>query len=341
MARILVTGGCGYIGSHTLVDLIDHGYEVISIDNFVRSDPSMFEGIKKITGRNVLNLELDLADTQAVLCLGEHLKHVDGIIHFAAYKSVPESVANPLMYYQNNIQSLINLLELAEEAGVAHFVFSSSCSVYGDARELPVFETTPFGRAESPYGRSKQIGENIIEDYIRSGTKMNAVMLRYFNPVGAHPSAEIGEMPIDVPNNLVPYITQTAAGIRKELTVFGDDYNTRDGSCIRDYVHVMDIAAAHTRAFEKMMAEKRTSTCEIYNLGTGKGVTVLEMIQAFKDANGVDLNYKIGPRRAGDVEAIYADNTKARKELGWEIQNDLQEMMRSAWEWEKKLRIKK
>jgi UDP-glucose 4-epimerase len=337
MARILVTGGCGYIGSHTIVDLIEHGDEVISIDNFSRSNPTVFDGIRRITGQNVLNLELDLTDKQALNHISDQLTGIQGIIHFAAYKSVPESVAQPLMYYENNIQSLINILEMAEKAGIPHFVFSSSCTVYGDTTELPVTEDTPMGAAQNAYGMTKQIGEHIVQDHIRSGSKMQAILLRYFNPVGAHPSAEIGELPIDVPNNLVPYITQTAAGIRDELTVFGDDYNTRDGSCIRDYIHVMDIAAAHTEAISYLAGGRNEHPCEVFNLGTGEGVTVLEVVQAFEKVNNLNLNYKIGPRRPGDVEAVYSDNTKARERLGWEIKYSLEDMMRSAWAWQKKL----
>ena len=338
MARILVTGGCGYIGSHTLVDLIANGHEVVSIDNFVRSNPSIFKGIHKITGRNVLNLEVDLADAEMVLCLGEHLKGVDGIIHFAAFKCVPESVEQPLMYYENNIRSLINILKLAEEAGVPNFVFSSSCTVYGEPSDLPVTENTPLGRVASPYGMTKLLGETIIKDHLASGSsKMNATLLRYFNPVGAHPSAEIGELPIDKPNNLVPFITQTAAGLREELTVFGDDYNTRDGTCIRDYVHVMDVASAHTKAIEYMMAKTNTGVCDVFNLGIGEGVSILEIIQAFEAVNDLKLNYKIGERRAGDVAAVFADNTKACHELGWEIQYDINDMMKTAWNWQKRL----
>lgn len=336
MARILVTGGCGYIGSHTLVDLIDHGHEVISVDNFSRSDPRIFDGIHKITGRNVLNFDVDLANKHAVSCLAEHLTGVDGVIHFAAYKSVPESVKQPLKYYGNNINSLLNILELADRCAIPNFVFSSSCTVYGEHPDLPVTEDSPLGEAQNAYGRTKQIGEALIGDLVRSGSAINAVLLRYFNPVGAHPSAEIGELPIDVPNNLVPFITQTAAGIRDELTVFGDDYETRDGSCIRDYIHVMDIASAHTLALEYMLAGKVTG-CEIFNLGSGNGVSVLEVVKAFEEANGLELNYRTGPRRPGDIAAVYANNSKAREVLGWEIKYDLKDMMRSAWEWQQRL----
>lgn len=337
MSKILVTGGCGYIGSHTIVDLINNGFDVISIDNLSKSNPVMFEGIKKITGKTIQNLEIDLADEEAVKSIYSEINDVDGIIHFAAYKAVGESVEQPVMYYRNNLNSLLNMLEATKACNIPYFVFSSSCSVYGNVEKLPVVESTPMGEAECPYARTKQMGEQIIEDFLVSNNQLQSILLRYFNPVGAHESAEIGEMPIGVPNNLVPLITQAAYGIRDALTVYGDDYNTRDGSCIRDYIHVMDIANAHTKALQYLIANKMTSSSDIFNIGTGNGITVLEMLETFKSANKVDLNYKIGGRRAGDIEAVYADNTKAKELLGWEIKRDLDKMMQTAWAWQKKL----
>lgn len=335
MARILVTGGFGYIGSHTVVDLLEHGHEVIAIDNFCRADRYMPEGVERITGKHALHLDTDLADRQAVRSIAPSLTGIDGIIHFAAYKSVPESVEQPALYYYNNIQSLVNILELAADTGVRSFLFSSSCSVYGNVESLPVTEDTPLSPPESPYAATKQMGEQIVRDFVQANPRLRSLLLRYFNPVGAHPSALIGEMPIDTPNNLVPYITQTAAGIRDQLTVFGGDYDTRDGSCIRDYIHVMDIARAHTLALQHMMdSPVDRPTAEALNLGTGNGVSVLEVIQAFESATGRALNYRIGPRRPGDVEAIYADNRRAREVLGWEIRFGLEDMMKSAWEWQ-------
>ncbi|MCP4124458.1 MAG: UDP-glucose 4-epimerase GalE [Bacteroidetes bacterium] len=337
MGRILVTGGCGYIGSHTIVDLLEHDYEVVSFDNFVRSNPSILKGVEAITGKSVLNIEVDIADAESIGCVSEHMKGIDGIIHFAAFKTVPESVEHPNMYYRNNIFSLINMLELAKTNDIRNFVFSSSCSVYGNVEQLPVTEDTPLAEPECAYAATKMMGEIIVKDFVRANPNIKATLLRYFNPVGAHPSAVIGEMPVDVPNNLVPYITQTAAGIREQLTVFGDDYNTRDGSCIRDYVHVMDIARAHTKAVQYMMNNKSEEAVEVFNLGTGNGVSVLEAINAFEEVSGLKLNYKIGPRRSGDVEAVYADNTKATQKLGWKLKYSLNDMMQSAWDWQKKL----
>lgn len=338
MARILVTGAFGYIGSHTVVDLLEHGHEVIAIDNFCRADRYMPEGVARIAGRHALHVDIDLADRQAVHNICPSMRQVDGIIHFAAYKSVPESVEHPVLYYYNNIQSLVNMLEFAAVNDVRSFLFSSSCSVYGNVDSLPVTEETPLAEAESPYAATKQMGERIVRDFVRAHPRQRSLLLRYFNPVGAHPSALIGEMPIDTPNNLVPFITQTAAGIRKQLTVFGDDYNTRDGSCIRDYIHVMDIARAHTLALQYMMdTPVEQPTAEVLNLGTGNGVSVLEVIKAFESATGQKLNYRIGPRRPGDVEAIYADNRRAREVLGWEIRYSLEDMMKSAWEWQLRL----
>lgn len=337
MARILVTGGCGYIGSHTLVDLIENGYEVISADNYSRSEERMFDGVEAITGQRVENIEVDLASDDAVQVLMSKAGDIDGIIHFAAYKSVPESVRHPLRYYSNNLNSTANMLEFARLKRVRNFVFSSSCTVYGSPEVLPVTEESPAGQIESPYGMTKVIGEQMIRDVIKSGQELQACLLRYFNPVGAHPSALIGELPIDVPNNLVPYITQTAVGVRDLLTVFGGDYETRDGSCIRDFIHVSDIAHAHTLALQ-FMEHNSGVRCDVFNLGTGNGVTVLEAVKAFEAVNDISLNYVVGPRRDGDIAAVYADNSKAIRELGWEVRYDLKEMMKSALAWERRLR---
>lgn len=338
MARILVTGGCGYIGSHTIVELLEHGHEVISIDNHSRSNPLIFDGIHEITGKRVHNINVDLSKSDAVESISGSLTDIDGIIHFAAFKSVNESVAEPLMYYDNNLQSLINILRLASTNNISNFVFSSSCTVYGDTKELPVRETTPFGTITNPYGMTKLIGEQLIRDFAKTTTDFNSILLRYFNPVGAHPSALIGEIPVDIPNNLVPYITQTAAGVREQLTVFGDDYDTKDGSCVRDYIHVMDLARAHIRALEYLLEDRSQERCEVFNLGTGDGISVLEMVDTFQSVNKIDLNFKIGPRRDGDIAMIFADNNKAVEKLGWKVENNVEDMMRSAWAWEQKVR---
>lgn len=334
--KVIVTGGCGYIGSHTMVDLIENGYDVVSVDNLSRSKETILEGVKKITGVVVKNHLIDLKDKSQTLAFLEKNKDASGIIHFAAFKAVPESVREPLMYYENNLQSLCNVLEGIHKYGIPNFVFSSSCSVYGNTTELPVKETTPLGKAESPYAATKQMGEVIVEDFSKA-TGISTVLLRYFNPVGAHPSAHIGERPIGVPENLVPYITQTAIGKREKLKVFGGDYDTRDGSCIRDYIHVMDIANAHIKAIQYLLAKKNSTNCDIFNLGSGKGVTVLEAIKAFEEVSGLKLNYEIADRRAGDVVAVYADNQKASKQLGWACKYSLQDMMSSAWSWEKRM----
>lgn len=338
MPRILTTGGCGYIGSHTIVDLLQHGFEVISVDDLSRSSERPLDGVHAITGTRVKNIQVDLADRESTLSLLSELGHIDGVIHFAAYKSVNESVQHPELYYRNNLNSLLNLLELMDQMpNDPALVFSSSCSVYGNVAELPVTESTPLGTAESPYAYTKQVCEHILTDKVVSGSNTPTVLLRYFNPVGAHPSAEIGEYQTEKPENLVPYITQTAIGKRPVLNVFGNDYDTRDGTCIRDYIHVLDIAHAHTLALQKLLAHAFPNNPEILNLGTGNGVTVQEVIDAFEQVNGVKLNYRIAPRRPGDVVAVYADNTKARELLGWEPQYTLNDMMRTAWLWEQKL----
>lgn len=334
--KILVTGGCGYIGAHTLVDLLENGFEVISVDDNSRSGTELLAGIEKICGTKVLNYPINLCNAEQTRSIFTQHPDIVGIIHFAAYKSVPESVANPLLYYHNNIASLVNILQCVEEFSIPYFVFSSSCSVYGNAEELPVTEETPLQKAESPYGNTKQIGEAIIADVSRKGTG-NFISLRYFNPVGAHPTAIIGEIQ-ETPQNLVPIITQTAIGKRPKMTIFGNAYPTRDGSCVRDYIHIMDVANAHTKALQYLIAKKNTANYEIFNLGSGNGITVLEAISAFEQASGVKLNYHIGPARPGDVVAIYANNTKAMQLLGWQPRYSLADMMHSAWLWELKLK---
>jgi len=330
--KILVSGGCGYIGAHTLVDLIDNGFEVLSVDDNSRSKANMLNGVAKITGKQVQNYAINLCDwTKTAQIFAEH-SDIKGIIHFAAYKSVPESVKKPLLYYQNNLNALLNILKAVKQFGIPYFVFSSSCSVYGNASTLPVTEQTPLQAAESPYAQTKQMGEQIIQNFAKTHHSKH-ILLRYFNPVGAHASAHIGEVQ-EKPENLVPYITQTAIGKRTSLSVFGNDYPTRDGSCIRDYIHVMDVAHAHTKALQYLIKQAQTQVCEIFNLGTGNGVSVLEAIHAFETVSQQSLNYHIGPRRPGDVVAVYADNTKAKTVLGWQPQRSLNEMMASAWKWE-------
>jgi UDP-glucose 4-epimerase len=337
MNKILVTGGCGYIGAHTIVDLVENGFEVISADNNSRSKEGIFKGVELITGKKIKNYKVDLCiydDTYAVFQENPDIK---GIIHFAAYKSVGESVEKPLLYFENNLNSLINILKCAEEFNVPYFVFSSSCTVYGNPDNIPVTEATPQKPAESPYGATKQMGEQIVEEAVKS-TNLKAVLLRYFNPVGAHPSINIGEVPIGKPANLVPAITQTAIGKLPLMQVYGNDYPTKDGSCVRDYIHVSDIAHAHTLALHYLDKEKNKTSCEVFNLGTGDGFTVLEVIKTFEKVSGVKLNYQLGPRRAGDVVAIYANNEKAKQELGWSTKYTLEDMMATAWKWERRLK---
>ena len=337
MSTILVTGGSGYIGSHTIVDLIDNGFNVISVDNNSRSNPAMLEGIEKITGKKVKNYKVDLCNFDDTFAIFQENEDIQGIIHFAAFKAVGESVEKPLMYFENNLNTLINLLKCVQEFKTPYFVFSSSCTVYGNPDHIPVTEQTPPKPAESPYGYTKQMGEQIINEFAKSsGT--HCILLRYFNPVGAHPSIHIGEMPIGRPQNLVPGITQTAIGKLPKMTVYGNDYNTRDGSCIRDFIHVGDIAHAHTLAIQYLQKGESDTLCEVFNLGTGNGVTVLEAIQSFERVSGVKLNYEIGPRRPGDVIAIYANNNLAREKLGWNPQFSLDQMMLTAWEWEQRLK---
>jgi UDP-glucose 4-epimerase len=336
MNKILVTGGCGYIGAHTIVDLIENGFNPVSIDDNARSTTALLNGIKEITGVAVKNYKVNLTNFDETHAVFQENIDIKGIIHFAAFKAVGESVNKPLMYFQNNLFSLINVLKCAKEFKVPHFIFSSSCTVYGSPDKIPVTEESPIKPAESPYGATKQMGEEIVRD-VSKATGLQSVLLRYFNPVGAHPSALIGELPVGKPENLVPAITQTAVGKIKELVVYGDDYDTRDGSCIRDYVHVCDIAHAHTLALKHLIENKNVEQCEVYNLGTGNGVSVLEAIHAFEKVSGVKLNYKIGPRRPGDIVAIYANNSLAKEKLKWDPQYSLDQMMETAWKWQLKL----
>ncbi len=338
MARVLVTGGCGYIGSHTLVELIAAGHEPVSIDDNSRSSESILEGVERITGKRVRNHKVDLRNASLTdVCFAEHRDAI-AVIHFAAYKTVPESVAKPLLYYDNNTNSLLSVLALTDKYRIPYFIFSSSCAVYGNSRELPVTEDTPFGEPECPYARTKQMGEQIIRDFAKV-SETGFVSLRYFNPVGAHPSGEIGEVPYGEPDNLVPGITRTAAGRLPELVVHGNDYDTRDGTCIRDYVHVSDIARAHVLAINHLTKSPVASRQSpiVLNLGSGTGTTVLEAIKAFERATGRKLNYRIGPRRAGDAAAVFSDNRKAEAVLGWRPVREIDEMMRTAWHWEQRM----
>lgn len=336
--KILVTGGLGFIGSHTVVELQQKGFEVVVIDNLSNSSIEVLDGITAITQNKPYFEQLDVRDKAAVFSFFEVHKDIVGLIHFAASKAVGESVENPLLYYENNISSLVYILQALEKYQIPNFIFSSSCTVYGQAKELPITENAPVQEAESPYGNTKQIGEEIINDLAKVSSNLKAIALRYFNPIGAHPSAEIGELPIGVPQNLVPYITQTAIGLRQELTVFGDDYNTLDGTCVRDYIHVVDLAKAHVVALERLIYNKQKENFEIFNVGTGNGSTVLEVIQSFEKISGKKLNYKIGNRRTGDITAAYAQTDKANKELGWKAKSSLDEAMLSAWNWEQKIR---
>lgn len=337
MQSIIVTGGAGYIGSHTVVELLNKtNFHVVSVDNFSNSNPSVYEKIKTITQRPFDTLNFDLCDEKQLLEQFSKIPNVAGIIHFAAFKSVPNSVKEPLSYYRNNLGSLLNVMKFAEQNQVKNFIFSSSCSVYGNADALPVTEQTPLKKAESPYAQTKQMGEEIITAFCEAHPDFNAVLLRYFNPVGAHISGNIGEFPLGKPNNLVPIITQTAVG-KNTLTVFGTDYDTRDGSCIRDYIHVSDIADAHVKALNYVVDGKNKNKLSLFNLGTGNGVSVLEAIRSFEKVSGKKLDYVLGARREGDVVAVYADNTLSRKELNWEPAFSLDDMMLSAWKWQQNL----
>ncbi|KPK79325.1 MAG: UDP-galactose-4-epimerase [Bacteroides sp. SM23_62_1] len=332
---ILVTGGTGFIGSHTAVELMEAGYEVVIIDDLSNSNEAVLDGIKKITGKKPLFEKFDLCNLKLVDDFFKQYNTIKAIIHFAAKKAVPESIEKPLLYYENNLVSLINLFKLMLKSSIRYFVFSSSCTVYGDADELPVTEKTPMKKANSPYGNTKQISEEIIEDIIAAGHPVKAVSLRYFNPIGAHPSGFIGELPVGIPSNLVPFITQTAFGIHPELMVYGNNYNTPDGTCIRDYIDVVDLSKAHIKAIERLLPGKMKSDFEIFNLGTGKGVSVFEMIHVFEKATNVKLKFRVTGRREGDVEQIWADTSYANKELGWKAETSLEDTLRSAWKWEK------
>lgn len=339
--KILVTGGTGYIGSHTAVELIQSGFEVIIIDNLSNSRSDVLEGIEKITGVRPSFEKFDICSIDKLDGFLHKHEEIKAIIHFAASKAVGESVEKPLHYYRNNLQSLMNLLELMPKYEIANIVFSSSCTVYGQPDKLPVTETSPIKPAESPYGNTKQISEEIIRDFTHVNRDINAISLRYFNPVGAHESAQIGELPLGVPSNLVPFITQTAAGIRQELSVFGSDYNTEDGTAIRDYIHVVDLAKAHVIAVQRMLKEKQKLNYEVFNLGTGNGYSVMEVINAFESVTGIKLNYKLVDRRPGDIEKVWADTTFANKELGWKAALGIEEMMASAWKWQQHLMANK
>ncbi len=338
--RILVTGGTGYIGSHTVVELQNAGYEVVIIDNLSNSSADVVDNIEAVSGIRPAFEELDCLNYAGLDAMFEKYKGIKSIIHFAASKAVGESVQQPLKYYRNNILSLINLLDLMPKHGVEGIVFSSSCTVYGQPDHLPVTEEAPIKKAESPYGNTKQINEEIIRDTIASGSPITAILLRYFNPIGAHPSALLGELPNGVPQNLIPYLTQTAIGIREKLSVFGDDYNTPDGSCIRDFINVVDLAKAHVVAIDRILQQKQKDKVEVFNIGTGRGLSVLELIHAFEAATGVKLNYQIVGRRAGDIEQVWADPTYANNELGWKAETSIEDTLRSAWNWQLKLREK-
>lgn len=337
MKKIMVTGGCGYIGSHTIVDLIENGFDIISVDNNSRSSEHLLTGVEKITGKKIKNYKVDLCDYNDTSAIFEENNDISGIIHFAAYKAVGESVEKPLLYFENNLVSLMNLLKCVEFYKIPYFVFSSSCTVYGNPDQIPVTENSPIKPAESPYGMTKQMGEQMITEFSRVN-QTESVLLRYFNPAGAHPSALIGELPIDKPQNLVPVITQSAIGKLPGITVFGNQYPTRDGSCIRDFIHVSDLAHAHTLALKFLMEKKSASNPEIFNLGTGSGITVLETLHTFEKVTGVSLNYTIGANRPGDVIAIYANNDKAKNQLGWDPKFTLDDILSTAWKWEQRLK---
>jgi UDP-glucose 4-epimerase len=335
---ILVTGGTGYIGSHTAVELINSGYEVIIIDNLSNSNEEVLDGIQQITGMKPRFEKFDLCDRERLVRFFRENTQLAAIIHFAASKAVGESVEKPLLYYRNNLLSLINLLEVMAESDVNRLVFSSSCTVYGQPDILPVTEDAPVKKAMSPYGNTKQIAEEIIQDTLTAHPGLSAISLRYFNPIGAHPSGLIGELPLGIPANLVPFITQTASGIRSELKVFGTDYDTPDGSAIRDYINVVDLARAHVVAIERLINSKQDQPYELFNLGTGEGYSVLQLIKAFENATGIRINYKLADRRPGDIEKVWADTARANRVLGWKAEKGLEETLRSAWKWEQHLR---
>ena len=336
---ILVTGGTGFIGSHTTVELQEAGYEVVIVDNLSNSKIEVLDGIEKITGIRPAFEKVDLEDKEATERVFQKYPNIEGIIHFAASKAVGESVEKPLMYYRNNVVSLINLLEMMPKYNVKGIIFSSSCTVYGQPNKenLPVTEDAPHQKATSPYGNTKEINEQIIYDYIHSGAAIKSIVLRYFNPIGAHPTAHIGELPNGVPNNLIPFVTQTVMGIREQLTIFGNDYNTEDGTCIRDYIYVVDLAKAHVAAMTRVL-DKDTDKIEYFNIGTGSGNSTLEIVTTFEKATGVKVNWKFGPRREGDIEKIWGDCTKANTVMGWKADTPLEDVLASAWKWQQKLR---
>lgn len=338
--RILVTGGTGYIGSHTVVELQKSGYEVIIIDNLSNSRADVVDSIEQVSGIRPVFVQLDCLDYTGLDALFTQYPNIEGIIHFAASKAVGESVQKPLLYYRNNLVSLINLLELMPKHNIGGIIFSSSCTVYGQPDILPVTEAAPTKIAESPYGNTKQVNEEIVRDTIASGSPINAILLRYFNPIGAHPTALLGELPNGVPQNLVPFLTQTAIGIREQLSVFGNDYNTPDGSCIRDYINVVDLAKAHVVAMNRIIEKKQEEKVEVFNIGTGIGLSVLELIHAFEAATGVPLNHKIVGRRAGDIEKVWANPERANNILGWKAETTIEDTLKSAWSWQLKLREK-
>ncbi|MGR7812416.1 UDP-glucose 4-epimerase GalE [Lacinutrix undariae] len=336
--KILVTGGLGFIGSHTVVELQNKGYEVVVIDDLSNSSINVLDGITAITGITPVFEKLDLKNKLSVESFFEKHSDIVGVIHFAASKAVGESVKEPLMYYENNLNTLIYMLKSVTKLKTSNFIFSSSCTVYGQADQMPILEQAPVKAAESPYGNTKQIGEEIIADTCKVMSGLNAISLRYFNPVGSHDSVQIGELPLGVPQNLIPFITQTAAGLRDELSVFGDDYNTPDGTCIRDYIHVVDLAKAHVIALQRLIERNNDTNYEVFNIGTGTGSSVLDVIKSFEKVSGQKLNYKIAPRREGDITEAFADTTKSNKVLGWKANLTLDDAMRSAWNWEKKIR---
>ena len=336
--KIIVTGGCGYIGSHTVIELIENGYDLLVLDNLSNSTEISLDRIEQITGIRPAFIQIDLSDEKETNILFKNHQDAHAVIHFAAHKAVGESVLDPLKYYQNNLCALINTLSAQRENGINKFIFSSSATVYGDPDQLPVTEESEQKRATSPYGNTKKIGEEILEDLTKSDVNFSAISLRYFNPIGAHASGIIGEIPSGIPNNLMPYITQTAAGIREQLLVYGSDFPTPDGTAIRDYIHVVDLAQAHVVALKRLLEQKQESPLEVFNLGTAKGYSVLEVIHSFESVTQVQLNYKLTDRRAGDIASLYAATEQAEKKLGWKAQKDLDEMMRSSWDWEQHYR---
>ena len=337
MQKVLVTGGLGYIGSHTVVELQNAGFEVVIIDNLSNSSLEVLDGIIEITGKTPLFEKIDLRKKNEVIQFFEKYQDISGIIHFAASKAVGESVENPLLYYENNLSTLIYLLQACNNYTIENFIFSSSCTVYGEPDKLPIDESAPIKKATSPYGNTKQISEEILNDSCKV-SNLKSIALRYFNPIGAHDSSKIGELPLGIPKNLVPFITQTAAGLRDQLSVFGDDYPTEDGSCIRDYIHVVDLAKAHVVALERLLKDRNSNQFETFNIGTGKGSSVLEVVNAFEKVTQQKLNYKIEDRREGDVISVYADTKKANDVLGWKAEKSMEESLLSSWNWEKKVR---